>query len=122
MKELLVTTCILCPNGCSLRLLDGQEGYQVTGNACPKGVDYALAEYRHPMRTVTSTVRTIYPNKPRLAVKTSQPISKDQIFEVMAIINHIRVDHPVACGDILSDKILGTETAIIATDQIREGD
>ena len=36
MKELI---CIVCPNGCYLRV-DEEKDYLVTGNACPRGAEF----------------------------------------------------------------------------------
>ena len=32
--------CIKCPRGCELEV----EGKQVSGNMCPRGIDYAMEE------------------------------------------------------------------------------
>ena len=52
MKELI---CIVCPRGCHLQV-DEANGYAVTGNACPRGADYAVQELKNPTRTLTRTV------------------------------------------------------------------
>ena len=36
-------TCILCPKGCRLRV-DEKNGYAVTGNQCPRGIEYGKTE------------------------------------------------------------------------------
>ena len=50
MKELI---CIVCPRGCHLTI---DENKNVTGNSCPRGVQYAINEVTNPMRMLTSTV------------------------------------------------------------------
>lgn len=119
---LLETTCILCPNGCELKLLKAENTdlYKVVGNKCPKGENFAIDEYIAPKRMVTSTVKTIYKNRPRLPVKTAQPIPKDAIFQVMNIINHIVVDHQVNQGDILIKNIGQLNISLIATSTISD--
>ncbi len=120
MEELLRTTCILCPNGCELALAKKDDEYEVTGNFCKKGVQYAIDEYEHPVRTVTSTVRTSSRKRPRISVKTDKPISKDKIFELMRLLNDILVEKPTSCGDVLRENILGTDVSIVATGEILE--
>lgn len=64
-------------------------------------------------------VSYFYPNRPkieaRLPVKTSAPIAKDKIFEVMEAINRITVRGPVQLGDIILSGVAGTDVDILAT-------
>ena len=55
MKKDLI--CIVCPRGCALTVSDESGTYTVTGNTCPRGEAYGIAETTHPTRTVTSVVR-----------------------------------------------------------------
>ena len=49
--------CIICPRGCSLCADIQGDTVTVTGNACPKGQEYAINECTNPVRTVTAVVR-----------------------------------------------------------------
>ncbi len=120
MSELLKTTCILCPNGCELSLSMKDGKYEVSGNFCPKGIKYAIDEYEHPVRTVTSTVKTSSKKYPRLAVKTSAPISKAKIFDVMELINSITITKPTLCGEVIVENILDTDVSIVASGEIKD--
>ena len=62
-------TCIICPRGCALTAEITESGVTVTGNACPKGEEYAINECTNPVRTVTATVRVAKaaPEAPLLA-------------------------------------------------------
>lgn len=51
----------------------------------------------------------------RLPVKTSAPIPKAKIMEVMAEINRITVRGPIRIGDIISGNIAGTGADLLAT-------
>ncbi|MBQ8440496.1 MAG: DUF1667 domain-containing protein, partial [Clostridia bacterium] len=52
-------TCIVCPKGCPMKVtLEGKEILNIEGFTCPRGKQYAIDECTHPMRTLTSTVRT----------------------------------------------------------------
>lgn len=108
-KELI---CIVCPRGCHLVV---DENLNVTGNTCKRGEAYGKNEVTHPTRTVTSTVRLEGGTLSRLPVKTSQPIPKDRIFDVMAAINQIRVSAPVAMNAVLLPNVLGTGADVLAT-------
>ncbi len=96
-------TCILCPRGCSVEWSQGIEGddYRISGNNCPKGVEYVLEEMHKPMRMLTTTVSTISIIHPRLPVRTSGKIPRGMIFPAMKEIRKIRVEEPVVPGDIV---------------------
>jgi len=49
--------CINCPRGCELEVSVEGEQVSVTGNACPKGEAYAVAEVTNPTRMVTGLVK-----------------------------------------------------------------
>jgi CxxC motif-containing protein len=52
-----------------------------------------------------------------VSCKTENPIPKDKIFDVMAIIRATEVEAPVAIGDVLCDNVFGTR--VIATKEIK---
>lgn len=104
--------CIVCPRGCHLTVDDQ---LQVTGNACPRGEVYGVAEMTHPSRVVTSTVRLMGGNVARLPVKTSCPVPKEKMKDVMAEIHHLQVTAPVTIGDVLVPHILGLDADLVAT-------
>ena len=112
MREM---TCITCPNGCTLQIEEVEGTLHVTGNKCKRGEAFAIAELTHPMRTICSTVRTIYSEVPVLPVRVSGEIPKERIFDVMKEINHILVDRHVRRGDVLLENVLGLGVDIIVT-------
>ena len=111
MTELI---CITCPKGCHLKVVE-ENDYAVTGNGCPRGAEYGKNELRHPVRTVTSTVRIRGAELPRLPVKTDRPLAKEKMFDCMALLNTITATSPVRVGDVLAANILGTDVNIVAT-------
>ena len=111
-KELV---CIICPRGCRLAVDIHNTDILVTGNGCKRGIDYAISECTNPMRTVTSTVR-LSNNKGMVSVKTSEPIKKEDVFEVMKAIRKAEVSSPIKIGDILIANICGCD--IIATSDV----
>jgi CxxC motif-containing protein len=110
IKELI---CINCPRGCHLQV--DTEKLTVTGNTCPRGAAYGVAEVTNPVRTITSTVKIVGAESPRLSVKTDKPISKKLIFEVMKEIDKAEVKAPVKIGDVVIPHVLGTDVNIVAT-------
>ncbi len=112
METTRTLTCIVCPRGCTLTVgLDDRAITSITGNLCPRGKSYAIDECTHPMRTVTTTVRT--EDGGVVAVKTAAPIPKEKMFRCMAAINAAIVPLPVHVGDIILTDICGTD--IVAT-------
>ena len=80
-------TCIVCPRGCALTVKFDEEGKvaSVSGNACKRGVTYAENECTHPVRTVTTTVRC--ENGEVIPVKTTCPIPKEMMMDIMKILS-----------------------------------
>ena len=114
MKRNLI--CIICPRGCAMTVEGEGEQLTVTGNACPKGKQYAIDECTHPTRTVTSIVRVANRVDTMVSVKTAAPIPKENIFDVMARIRAARVDAPIEAGTVILSDLYGTE--VIATKTI----
>jgi len=114
MKERNLT-CIVCPRGCQLTVSFDDEGkiINITGNACKRGVTYAENECTHPMRTVTSTVKCA--NGSIVAVKTSDTVPKEMVFEVMSQINKALAKDGVRIGDVIINDVCGLGVDIIAT-------
>lgn len=106
--------CITCPKGCHLTV-DEANDYAVTGNACPRGAEYARNELLHPVRMITSTVRVQGAAIPRLPIKTDKPLPKEKMFDCMELINTLNVQAPVKVGQVLAANILGTDVNIVAT-------
>lgn len=111
MKELI---CIVCPKGCMLTV-DEQNDCRVTGNACPRGAEYGLAEIKNPVRTVTSTVRVTAGPRRRCPVKTDRPIPKALIMDAMAMLKDVELKPPVRIGQVVAKNICGTKANIITT-------
>ena len=113
--EKRVLTCIGCPLGCSLTAVPTDDGFDISGYTCKRGLEYAKKELTRPERTVTSTVRVSGGKANVVSVRTATDIPKDAIFTVMAAINALTVPAPVAIGDVLCEDIAGTGVALTAT-------
>ena len=109
MKEF---TCIICPRGCHLTVDDQNN---VTGNFCIRGKQYAISELTNPVRTITTSIRVNNREDMLVSVKTSGPIPKGKIFDVMEQINKVEVSAPIKCGDIVIKDVLGLGVNIVST-------
>ena len=108
--------CIQCPRGCQLKV--DTDTMTVTGFSCPRGKEYGIHEATHPVRTITSTVLVTRGSLPRCSCKTSLPVPKEMIFDVMKEIDALRVEAPVKIGDVLIHDVLHTGSDVIATKNI----
>lgn len=102
--------CIKCPRGCELNVNKDI----VTGNLCPRGVDYAKEETTNPKRIVTSLVKVC--NKV-IPVKTDIEVPKKLINEILEEISKLKIKK-AKIGDILIKNILNTGANIVVTGEI----
>lgn len=110
MKDL---TCIVCPNGCTITI--DETTLEVTGNTCKRGAEFAKNEITNPVRTIATSVRTVFTDCPVISVRVTSDIPKDMIFKCMEEINKVVVDKRIKCGDIVIKNILNLGVDVIAT-------
>lgn len=113
MKELV---CIVCPNGCRLSI--DEEG-NAENAKCPRGVEFAKEEMTCPKRTVCSTVATVFPDFPVLPVRTSLPVPKTEIPELMRLIANVRLEKRLGRGEVIIENLFGTGSDLISTSSMR---
>lgn len=104
--------CIICPRGCSLTADVTADGVTVTGNACPKGQEYAVNECTNPVRTVTATVRVSNRYNTMASVKTATPVAKDKMMDVMTALRNTKIEAPVKIGDVILSNICGSDIVV----------
>ncbi len=120
MKKALV--CIVCPKGCQLTVeLKENDELIVTGNNCKKGIDFAFNELKHPMRSLSTTVKTLFSWMPVLPVRTNGGIPKELIFEAMKVLNKVVISKEIKCGEVILSDLLGTGCEVIATADLIKG-
>ena len=109
-------TCINCPVGCRMTVTLSETGefLSVSGNTFPRGAKYAVRESTRPERIVTAVIPVPGSSVP-LSVKTSSPVPKELIHEIMKILGETEVSLPVETGDVIISNVLHTGTDIIAT-------
>ncbi len=114
-------TCIICPKGCEIEADFNPQTKVISklcGASCNKGNDYIKQEITAPQRTIQSSVKINNGELPLTSVKTSDFIPKDSIFEIMKVIQNIRLDAPVVKGFIAYKNILDLNVDIIVTKTI----
>lgn len=118
MRELI---CIQCPLGCKLQVKGKPGQWQVEGNRCRRGREYAVAEVTDPRRMLTTTVRTSYREFPRLPVRTAADIPLNKLALVMRDASAVKVCHPVAPGQVVLRDAGGTGVDLVATAEMPAG-
>ena len=84
-------TCIMCPVGCSLEVTKKNDEIVVTGNSCVRGENYGKQEVIAPKRMVTTVVKT---STGYVSVKTTKPIDKARVKDVVSEIGKLTLDKP----------------------------
>ncbi len=113
-KEL---TCVVFPVGCRITSeIDGSGTISsVSGNTCPRGMAYAESELKHPVRTLTTSVRISgAAHAVMLPVKTSRPIPKELLLPAMDVIHTVSVASPIHLGDVLIENFMEEGTNLVA--------
>lgn len=110
MKKMV---CITCPNSCELTI--DETTLEVKGNKCLRGVKFAKDEITNPMRSVTSTVRTVFEDMPVLSVRTDGEIPKSKVFDLIKLLKDVTVDKRLKVNDIVIANVFGSEVNVIST-------
>lgn len=114
-------TCIVCPIGCKILVdLDGKQIKNLEGNKCKQGIDYAINEALDPRRMLTSSIFVIGGNWPLVSIKSSQPVPRDKVNQVLKEIKKIKVKAPIKLGQIILTNVANTNINIIATKSIEK--
>jgi len=107
--------CIVCPNGCRIRCEQTKDGISCSGQACKRGEAYAKAELTRPMRTLTTSVRTAFPESPVVSVRTDGEIEKAKMLDVIRALGDVVVQQRIKIGDVVAANICDTGVNIICT-------
>ena len=105
-------TCIMCPMGCQIEITKKGDGFNVVGNNCKRGETYAIQEMTEPKRVVTAILKTR--DSGVLSVKTSTPVPKKLVMNVMQEINKLKVKSALL-GDVVIKNVLGTGADVVVT-------
>ena len=119
---LIEMPCIVCPMSCHLEVTldEDKRVTRVQGNTCPRGEAYARKEVIAPQRMVTTTVRILHAAYPLLPIITAKEVPKERIFDVMEACKTVRIDAPVAYGDVVIANVAGLGVDMIASRSMDE--
>ena len=102
--------CIACPIGCPLQLVHEEDTIrEISGNNCKRGAKYARQEFTDPRRSFSTTIPIEGAVYPRLPVKLSAPIRKEDVLEAARVVHGLSAEAPIACGEVLLTGLLGEE-------------
>lgn len=107
--------CTVCPRGCLMEAVSGAS-ITVTGNTCPRGEQYAVAECTNPVRSLTAVVRVSNREDTMVSVKSREPVPKGQMLAIMERLHEITVAAPVYMGEVILPDVFGTD--MVATKEI----
>ena len=77
-----------------------------------------MAETKSPVRSLTTTVRTVFPDTPVLPVKTNKDVPKEKIFEIIGELSGIIITDKIGIGKIVAANVAGTGCDIVASSNI----
>lgn len=114
MKKEII--CTVCPRGCHIQVEgEGDKILSVEGHGCKRGLEYGSAEFAHPVRILTTTVKLAGVSNDLLPVRSNKPLPKEKLFECMEVIRATEVKVPVKCYDVVISDICGCGVDIVAT-------
>ena len=117
MKKEII--CTVCPRGCHIQVEgEGDKILSVEGHSCKRGLEYGSAEFAHPVRILTTTVKISDLQNDLLPVRCNKPIPKEKLFECMEQIRQVQVTLPVQRYDVIIPNICGTGADLVATKTI----
>ncbi len=108
--------CIACPIGCPLQLVhEGDSIQEISGHDCKRGAKYARQEFTDPRRSFSTTIPIEGALYPRLPVKISAPIRKEDVLAAARVVHGLSATAPIACGEVLLTGLLGEDdVAVVA--------
>jgi CxxC motif-containing protein len=115
MKQI---TCITCPIGCRIFIDQVDNKYQFSGNKCRMGEEFAYTELTSPIRSLTTTVRTSFPDTPVLPVRTKGEVPKGKITAIIRELSCIIITDRIGIGETVAVNILETGCDIITTSNL----
>jgi len=121
MTEEKEITCIVCPIGCKILVrTDGKRIENFDGSKCERGIDYAKNEALDPRRMLTTSVLVNGGKWPLVSVKSSQPIPKEKVFQVLKEIRKTKTKAPIKSGQKILKNVANTDINIVATKTVKK--
>lgn len=109
-----ILTCIVCPVGCKIKI---DEAGNIYGARCDRGINFVKRELLSPERILTTTIKVDGGIVKVVPVKSSKPIPKEHLREIVKRVSSISVRAPIRRGEVVySDG----EVSLIATRSVEE--
>jgi len=105
----------MCPIGCRLTVTIRGDEVKVEGNLCPRGREYAVQEVTEPRRDLFTVVEVEGGEIPVVPVRTTAPVPKEKMKQILRELAKIRLKAPVKAGDVVARNVLGLGIDVIAT-------
>jgi len=109
-----ILTCIVCPVGCKIKI---DEDGNIQGARCDRGVGFVKRELLSSERILTTTVKIEGGIVRVIPVKSSRPIPKDKLRNIVKRISNISVPAPINRGDIVYED---NDVKLVATRSVPE--
>ena len=122
-KEII---CISCPIGCRLKVSWEENKtlepgkINIVNNKCSRGEIYGREEILAPRRVVTATCSIESIHMARIPVKTTGPIIKSDIAELLEKLYKLKMKAPVKTGDIIIRDFRKTGVNVVVTRSLPE--
>lgn len=113
----IIKTCKVCPVACTLSITkdsSNPSGYNIEGNDCNRGKDFAIKEMTEPSRILTGRVLLKNGAMGRLPVKTTAVVPGDKIEACLEIFNSTEAVSPIKRGAVIIQDILGLGVDVVA--------
>ena len=110
-------TCVLCPNGCPLQASQEETEWNISGNLCPKGQEFAVKELTDPERILTTTVK-VKNRRELLSVRSDLPVKKAELPELVRQLRSFEAERPVRIGQVLLRNMGKNSVSILATSNV----
>jgi CxxC motif-containing protein len=108
--------CILCPVSCRASVEKDAEGnISITNLECQRGERYVKQELDAPLRDVFTTISITGADIPRLPVRTSQPVPKNEVMNCIRALAKLQINAPVRIGTVIYRNLLDLEIDVIAS-------
>ena len=117
MKE-RIFVCAGCGRACRIEARESEAGaYEFAGNACGRGADLALAELTDPRRIVSTSIATIFPEKPRLRVRIDE-VPEPLLLEAMDAVDEFSATRRLTAGSLVAENFLGIGLRVVALEDL----
>ena len=108
--------CILCPVSCHASVeKDARGNISITNLKCQRGERYVKQELKAPLRDIFTTISITGADIPRLPVRTSQPVPKNEVMNCIRALAKLQIKAPVHIGTVIYRNLLDLGIDVIAS-------